>query len=447
MHDFLPGFLPPQPRALRFDAALPQAVLDIDGKSRTSGFAWRGQFSPQLVESLLQAYCRVGAHVLDPFSGSGTILAEAARLGLRASAFEINPAAWLLTRVYTLCNVPDTERETALAALLHLLADLWKKGDADMVQRGLQNLAKEDGPSGIVAGAFVILLDLFENRLSRERCNKVFPKLAQSVRDLPFSTEPLQAVRGDARAMPLPDASVGFVLTSPPYINVFNYHQHYRRSAELLGHDLLLTARSEIGSNRANRGNRFLTVIQYCLDMAATLKEVRRVCSANARVIFVVGHESNVLGVPFLNAELISQLAENTDSFKSVLRQTRWYTNKFGARIREDLLHFEPKVGKAGGWEDVARKAADAALRTGLLVVPEKNRAALEDAINRAGATHGTPLLVTNEQADTITNSASREAESLPGKLRNSRRRHGAAENGSSEIRRVDQGADLSAAR
>ncbi len=56
---------------------------------------------------------------------------------------------------------------------------------------------------------------------------------------------------------------IDFVITSPPYINVFNYHQNYRQSAEILGWDLLKIAKSEIGSNRANRGNRFYTIIQF----------------------------------------------------------------------------------------------------------------------------------------------------------------------------------------
>ena len=47
---------------------------------------------------------------------------------------------------------------------------------------------------------------------------------------------------------------------------MFNYHQKYRRSVEALDCNILAIARSEIGSNRQNRGNRFLTVIQYCLD-------------------------------------------------------------------------------------------------------------------------------------------------------------------------------------
>ena len=393
-------FAPPSlnPDLVRsFDSPLPQTTLDIDDKTRANVFAWRGQFSPQLVESLLSAYCPEGARILDPFSGSGTSLLESARLGRSATAVEINPAGWLLTRVYTLCNVAPREREAAIYSLADQITQIWRNGTLGDAERRLKEMASTEGANGIVAGAYVILLDLFTNKLTREHCERTFTKITRSIRQLPLSSKPLKAVRGDARAMPLPDSSVDFVLTSPPYINVFNYHQHYRRSAEILGYDLLLTARSEIGSNRANRANRFLTVIQYCLDMAATFRELYRVCTDKARVLFVVGHESNVLGVPFRNAEFIASIAAETGAFRLVLSQVRWYTNRFGTRIREDLMHFEPRKEQPANWEVVARLVAERGLLNGLSIVSENNRSALQDAIERIGAIHGIPTLKTNE--------------------------------------------------
>ena len=50
-----------------FARPIPQSALDIEDKVRANLFAWRGQFSPQLVEALLTAYCPAEAVVLDPF--------------------------------------------------------------------------------------------------------------------------------------------------------------------------------------------------------------------------------------------------------------------------------------------------------------------------------------------------------------------------------------------
>ena len=398
---------------LEFDSALPQGTLDIDEKKRSNGFAWRGQFSPQLVESLISAYCPERAHILDPFSGSGTSLLEAASLGRPATAIEINPAGWLLTRVYTLCNLRSEQIEAAILSLETEIARLWESGNAEEVGNGLKTVAQTQGAVGIIAGAYVILLDLFANDLTRDHCDKIFSRIAGSIRQLPFALQPLKAIRSDARSLPLPNRSVDFVLSSPPYINVFNYHQHYRSSAELLGYDLLLTARSEIGSNRANRGNRFLTVIQYCLDMAATLRELQRVCTGNARVLLVVGHESNVLSVPFRNSEIIESIATDTGAFRSALSQSRWYTNKFGVRIREDLLHLEPMKDQVTSWDSVARSVAARELSSGLAIASEKNLPALREAILRVETIKGIPTLNNDEQAHSTTDSTPCETEGV----------------------------------
>jgi hypothetical protein len=74
-----------------FVKKLQPGLLNIEEKNRSNLFAWRGQFSPQLVECLLDAYCLPGSVVLDPFAGSGTVLFEAALRSLPAYGFEINP--------------------------------------------------------------------------------------------------------------------------------------------------------------------------------------------------------------------------------------------------------------------------------------------------------------------------------------------------------------------
>jgi len=116
---------------------------------------------------------------------------------------------------------------------------------------------------------------------------RMWSKLSKVVRELPYSSQPIDIFHTDARQVPCPPSSVDLVITSPPYINVFNYHQPYRKSIESLNWNVLQVAKSEIGSNRKPRSNRFLTVIQFCLDIAQTLHELARVCRANGGLIFV----------------------------------------------------------------------------------------------------------------------------------------------------------------
>ena len=162
-----------------------------------------------------------------------------------------------------------------------------------------------------------------------------------------MSPKRCEVFQADARATPLGPATVDLVITSPPYINVFNYHQNCRQAMERMGWDLLGVARSEFGANRKHRGNRFLTVIQYCLDMAMALTEIKRVLKPTGRAIVVMGRESCVRGVSFRNGRLVGAVAVAT-GFRLVTRQERKFTNKFGDVIYEDILHLMIDPSKTG---------------------------------------------------------------------------------------------------
>ncbi len=89
---------------------LTQEKLDVAVKKRSNLFNWRGQFTPEFVEYVLQSFSKTGDYILDPFSGSGTVLLESAKLNLRAIGFEINPAAYAMSKFFTFCNLSITDR-------------------------------------------------------------------------------------------------------------------------------------------------------------------------------------------------------------------------------------------------------------------------------------------------------------------------------------------------
>ena len=138
-----------------------------------------------------------------------------------------------------------------------------------------------------ILSTLVIVMDVYKNAITIELVNIKWEWLKNLILTLPYSEEKICVNRGDSRNIALNDSVADMVITSPPYINVFNYHQKYRRSVEALGYDVLKIARSEFGANRKNRGNRFLTVIQYCIDMALSLNEAIRVCKNGSRMIYV----------------------------------------------------------------------------------------------------------------------------------------------------------------
>ena len=331
---------------------------------------------------------------------------EAANMGLPAFGFEINPSAWSFSKLYEFANFTNTSRE-------HTILELREKIEAEFpiilfsdkelrpeeveyriikISNSISDRAK------VLCNALVVLLNIYNNRISNYFIQGKFFALAKMVRSLPYSEGLIKADLQDARSLPLENQSVDFIITSPPYINVFNYHQNYRRSVEILGWDVLRVARSEIGSNRANRGNRFLTVVQYCIDIAYTLQELARVLRPGGKAVFIVGYESKVLGVPFYNADIVEQIAKDLKMFDLVLHQKRAFMNRFGQDIREDILNLERKAYSNGDELaiNVGQDVALSALKSAISTIPLKNKNLLAKAISHVKNINGTPLFESN---------------------------------------------------
>lgn len=148
---------------------------------------------------------------------------------------------------------------------------------------------------------------------------------------LPHVKSPIRAELCDAREVHrILRASTDLILTSPPYINVFNYHQNHRALLEVLGFDLLKVAESEIGSNRKNRANRFRTVVQYALDMESCLSSFALSLKKGGLLILVVGYQSQVRGIPFSNSGILRDLAQTVGCYTSGGERHRVFLNRFG---------------------------------------------------------------------------------------------------------------------
>ncbi len=375
---------------------IPQNALNIERKIRSNPLKWNGQFSPQLVAILLDTYATSGSSVFDPFLGSGTVLLEAGIRQIAASGTEINPAAYSLANTYRLINLSLSARQAYLGAVRQKLDAIvpfswpttiqYRVEPCDEIKRKLVNavLCSVDSIERILLTTLVILTDLSSSECSAQKLFATWSKIEKHILHLPYSEAPIKIRLADARTTPLSAASIDFVLTSPPYINVFNYHQQYRKSAEALHWKVLAAAKSEIGSNRKHRGNRFLTVIQYCLDMALVFAELRRVCRPDALVLLVVGRESNVRGTPFYNGQIVSEIANRAAGFDLARRQERWFRNQFGQTIYEDILHF--KLGKSPiNYSDCllpnTRRVAESALQAAFDSTPKTAHADIEAAL------------------------------------------------------------------
>ncbi len=188
-------------RLKEFYRPIPQHLLNIEGKNRSNLFAWRGQFSPQLVECLLEAYCPREAVVLDPFVGSGTVLLEAATLGLPALGYEINPSAWSFSKVYEFANLPRTSREQVIAELHRAIKVefpiiIFRDPTLALeeIEASIVNIGKSiSSTAKILCNALVVLLDVYSGPISSDLVQNTFLSLSALVRGLIFSPAVIRA--------------------------------------------------------------------------------------------------------------------------------------------------------------------------------------------------------------------------------------------------------------
>jgi hypothetical protein len=357
--------------------SIPQENLDLANKFRTSLFPWRGQFSPELVEILLSRYSQPSFSILDPFVGSGTTIFESARKGLKCYGVEINPSAIEMTKAALFAHMKQAEKQKLIHSSITLAEkyffspDLFSFQNIDhqrdvsslhlTVEDALKELIHETEKDPYLHNIIINALIRYMN-YKPPRTKSDFMRALQEhvkiIESIPYSPAECKIFHTDARRIPLPDNCIDLVITSPPYINVFNYHQNNRTTMEFLGWDLLEIAKSEIGSNRKNRQNRFLTVIQYALDMLDVLHEIRRLLCSEGRAIIVIGRESSVRRVSFDNGTLVALLALGGAGFDLAARQERKFINKFGDTIYEDILHLIPNSRVSMRDDSFARNVA-----------------------------------------------------------------------------------------
>jgi DNA modification methylase len=357
--------------------------LNVSVKTRSNIFNWRGQFTPEFVEYILDTFACPTSVTFDPFCGSGTVLLESARRGLASTGFEINPAAYAMARFVSLSTLSLQERKKICSVLKQRIESLvgsyhdlplfesestFRKSYGNLIHFAGDLLSRISNKNEMVLA--LICLFHAENGGRRELVPTIqhaFEVATKKLEDLPLASSRIEADLCDARlAHERLRDSVNIIVTSPPYINVFNYHQNYRAIMEVLGFDILKVAASEFGANRKNRGNRFITVIQYAIDMEAALASFARCLARNGILVLVVGRESRVRGIPFSNSAILLELAKALGSYGQVTTSERVFVNRFGKNIKEDILVLKKINGRpqAANARQVATKHLRKALET-----------------------------------------------------------------------------------
>ena len=247
-----------------------------------------------------------GSVVLDPMSGSGTVLRQAAELGHTALGYDVDPLAVLMARVWTTpvddaCIsqmyerlaalmqerdfvVPEWLTETETAEFVSYWFGLPQAAALTRLAAGIAKLDQDDLPPTEVAALDVLRLNLSRIVVTKEQAASLARDTSHS-RPHRTSLESKYDVRsgyerslktlrnrlllapppgstdvslGDARRLiGVGGASVDAVVTSPPYLNAIDYLRGHRLALVWLGWTIpeLRSIRSNsIGSERRPDG-------------------------------------------------------------------------------------------------------------------------------------------------------------------------------------------------
>lgn len=270
-----------------------KSIIDILGRGPIHPFPAR--MAPGIALEALGEE-NSGLHVLDPMSGSGTVLAVARARGHRAYGIDLDPLAVLLAGVWTRAINPHEVREKAEEVLNGAKAkfneistaaaypDRSNEQTRDFIRYWfdayarrqltalacaigrVQNEVARDalwcGFSRLIvtkqAGAS-LAMDLSHSRPHKwfdrapiKPFNKFISAVDIVVSNCPKSGSnaigpPANVRLGDARKLDLKDGSIDLVLTSPPYLNAIDYMRCSKFSLVWMGYNI-----EELQSIRSN---------------------------------------------------------------------------------------------------------------------------------------------------------------------------------------------------
>jgi DNA modification methylase len=370
---------------------------------RTPIFRWfkyKEGFSRALVQRLVSDEWRLpeSSSIFDPFAGSGTTLLACQQLGFPSVGVEVMPVSVFVSKVklfhdYDLVELARATRQLldsprvarslklpdvkiirlaftpdvhdAIVCLRETIRDMSHISEAtrNFLLLGLLSILEEVSSTS-KDGQFLRLVERpippVIDALGRRLCEMMDDlRLAEIGASAIDHVAPAEVIQGDARALPLGpefDSSFDGVITSPPYLNRYDYSRTYSlellllfaddfaalkdiRHSLLRSHiesrpaptdDVSMPALKEILDNiapkRLNNPRIPIMIKGYFEDMNLVIRELHRVTRPSARVALVVANarfEGELTPVDMM----LSELAESAGFETEAIWTTRYKGN------------------------------------------------------------------------------------------------------------------------
>lgn len=270
-------------------------------------YPYRGKISAIDAEQIISQF-KPDTTVLDPFCGSGTIVYEANKMGLKSIGVELNPLAYEITLGKISLN------KTSLDELILETTDIIDKAKQSLELGKMPEISSKffhDDTSIEVAKILPLIKKAHPYiracffgavSLTARGCNgykwtsssvgkDIQPKTYINFYDKflskikkhyhPLNNNDAKVHLGDSRSLSkfIEPNSIDYILTSPPYFDCLDYTSYYAR----LIFPLMNWDRDE------TRGELIQHISSYENDMKSVLLEMKKIMKKDGLIIFVVG--------------------------------------------------------------------------------------------------------------------------------------------------------------
>lgn len=311
---------------------------------------------PQIPDKAMMMWSKEGETILDPFSGCGTTLLEAIINKRNAIGIDNNPVACLITeckiKKYTedeikeIKNYYDAFDNIINSKELIPRIPIYKNMEYWFAKEAIQELgtikASMDCLSDDVRKIALCCLSAIIVRISYQESDtkysrkeyeyiektaiKAFKSKLRAVIDSieeinEEKTGKAVIIHGDGRENSgIENESVDLIVTSPPYLNAYDYHKYHRHRMQWIDGNVEFARDNEIGKHDTFT-RKGATPEKYFKDMNACFCEWKRVMKKQAKCVIVVG-DAIVNGKPVAVGDEFVEMLEELE-LKCIQRSIR----------------------------------------------------------------------------------------------------------------------------
>lgn len=335
------------------------------------------RFIPQIPRKAILEWTSEGDTVLDPFCGSGTTLLESILHGRKAIGIDNNSVACLISNAkVTKYTNEDIEVLKLFVAEIESLKSIASR-DAEVKTPNYKNLEywfdkkaindlgriswkieQLEGNSKILVQALFssIIVKISYQDSDTRYARKEYKYLSGNAIDF-FVKKLKKGIKSLEKIVALPketadvyqldgknlesidDNSVNMIVTSPPYLNAYDYHKYHRHRIHWTDGDVSLARDKEIGKHDTfTRPN--ANPDKYFEDMSKCFDEWKRILISGGKVLLVIGDAIvNKQSVPVAERfiELMEDINFNLD--KRWIRKIKTSRKSFNQSARMDEEH------------------------------------------------------------------------------------------------------------